>query len=93
MKIDDGMIEYLLRSIENKSSIPLIEMNNRMRTHNPDKPHVTTQAISQRLDGELYSKDIRAVSNGTLPKGRLNVWSLPAGYWDLDFTSRSILRF
>ena len=33
-----------------------------LRTDNPNKPHVTTQAISRRLDGELYSmEDVRAV--------------------------------
>ena len=29
--------------------------------------------------------------NGTLPKGRFNVWNLPIGYWDLDFTPTKFL--
>ena len=55
MKIGNDMIKYLLQEIENKSTVTLVEINNRLRTDNRDKPHVTTQATSQRLDRKLYS--------------------------------------
>ena len=62
VKIDDEMVQYMVTEIECKPTITLMELNNGMRTANPDKPHVMTQAVSKRLDGELISlKDIRAV--------------------------------
>ena len=61
-KIDDEMIQYLIAKIESKPTSTLNELKQQMRVDLPNKPHVSHQAISKKLDGLLYTvKDVRSV--------------------------------
>ena len=61
-KIDDEMLSFMVNLIEQKPTITLKEIQSRMIIELPDKPPVTHQTISNKLDGVLYSvKDLRSV--------------------------------
>ena len=61
-KTDQEVLDFLIRAIENKPTITLKEMNERLRTELPHKPRVSCQALSARLNGALYTiKDLRPV--------------------------------
>ena len=62
IKTDDEMMEFLVAQVEEKPTVTLRELNQKMRVQLDGKPHVSEQAISKRLDGLLYTvKMIRAV--------------------------------
>ena len=61
-KIDQEMLEFVLQLIEEKSTITLQEMSDRLRAEMPAKPNITPQALSNRLEGEMYTlKDLRSI--------------------------------
>ena len=61
-KIDNEMLNFVMQAIERKPTITLKEMNEKLRIELPDKPHVSYQSLSSRLDGAMYTiKDIRPV--------------------------------
>ena len=51
MKIDDEMLNLMVNLIEQKPTITLNEIQSRMITELPNKPRVTHQTISKKLDG------------------------------------------
>lgn len=61
-KIDEEMLNFLIRSIEEKPTITLKEMQAKLRDGLPDKPPVSVQTLSRALDGAMYTvKDLRHV--------------------------------
>ncbi len=62
IKIDVEMVEVLLAKLSIKPTVTLKELQELLTVEMPDKPHVSTQAISQKLDGLFYSlKNVRHV--------------------------------
>ncbi len=62
IKMDQQMIEFCVAQIEAKPTITLKEINENLRTDLQDKPYVTQQCISKKLDGLFYTiKDFCAV--------------------------------
>ena len=72
-KFDQEMTNFIKTLIENKPTITLKEMNEKLRIELPEKPHVTYQALSLNLDGMFYSiKDIRHIPiQWNLPQQKL----------------------
>ena len=59
-KIDAEMMDYLVGKIEVKPNSTLKELHEQMKVNLPNKPTVTYQAISKKLDGLFFTvKDIR----------------------------------
>ena len=54
-KIDAEMVDYLVAKIQVKPTSTLKELKEQMKVDLPNKPVVTHQAISKKLDGLLYT--------------------------------------
>jgi transposase len=61
-KIDDEMLQFFADLIEQKPTSTLKEMVEQSRLLLPNKPQITTQALSKRLDGIFYTtKTVQSV--------------------------------
>ena len=87
LKFIEEMLEALTRYVEEKPTVTLKEMQQKLMADFPAAPVVTTQAISRRLDGTLCItlKDVRRVhgdwnSDVTKEAGFLHMtWMLETG--------------
>lgn len=62
-KIDEAMLNFIIKLIENKPTVTLQEMCGHLSSQMPQKPRITPQALSKRLDGKMITlKDLRIVS-------------------------------